>query len=371
VYYIVALSVIGLMTIFSHALIAKLLGTNHGFAYLINESGKQRMLSQRLTSMALQYYENISPLALKNMQQAFNQLQTKHHELSQPFFSKRDLTSEYAMKMHRLYFDKRDSIQLDIDRLAEEIKAFSQKRLSKNQQKKIIKKIVNITNVDLLHKLNMAVNEYQKESERRIDVLATIQWYLLIIVLCALFLEARYIFRPIFKRLHIAASRLYYLASKDELSDLYNRRIFNEKFKEQLILAKEFGMNSALMLIDIDHFKEVNDQHGHNAGDYIIHEVAQQIINNTRSTDLCFRYGGEEFAVLQPDVNKELTEATAKRLKEIIGQTEFQYEGEHITITVSIGVTMITKLSDAKTVGIADDALYQAKLQGRNRVVIH
>ena len=125
------------------------------------------------------------------------------------------------------------------------------------------------------------------------------------------------------------------------------------------------------MLVDIDHFKVVNDTHGHHAGDEVLKIFAQRLLSNLRSFDLVARLGGEEFAVILPDVTEQRAWMVAERLRQSIAETPFPVTGNSITVTTSIGAVLIDYQPQTKTEALerADKCLYEAKSGGRNAVV--
>ena len=161
------------------------------------------------------------------------------------------------------------------------------------------------------------------------------------------------------------------LANTDPLTNLYNRRFFTEQAGKEYQRAKRYSLSTTLISIDIDHFKSINDQYGHPAGDQVLIEVAKQLHANLRQTDILARIGGEEFSILLPEISPQSAIAFAERIREeqskltIIGD----WQGE-ITLSVSIGVSSFLASDETfdDLFSRADKALYQAKNSGRNRV---
>jgi two-component system cell cycle response regulator len=162
------------------------------------------------------------------------------------------------------------------------------------------------------------------------------------------------------------------LAIVDDLTGLYNRRYFDRHLELMLSKAQTQGRKMAVMMLDIDHFKAVNDTYGHEAGDKILQEFSLRIQNNIRGVDLPCRYGGEEFVVLMPDTSPSDAANIAERVRRAVESNGFDAgTGSAIAITVSAGVALNVSGTDepAKLLKRADVALYQAKHNGRNRVV--
>jgi len=162
------------------------------------------------------------------------------------------------------------------------------------------------------------------------------------------------------------------MAEKDKLTGLYNRGYFNNFMKEELKRAKKCGALLSLILIDIDHFKKVNDNFGHQAGDYILRKISKIIKANARKIDAVSRYGGEEFAVICPISGTRSSRIFAERLRRKIEETTFIFNKDEINITISAGICKYTSVysSMKKIIEGADQALYKAKEKGRNQVCL-
>ncbi len=171
------------------------------------------------------------------------------------------------------------------------------------------------------------------------------------------------------KALSIANQELERLATVDGLTGLNNRRRFDARLNESFQLMRRTERGFCLMLLDIDHFKSVNDQHGHQVGDEVLRQLGRLLVQSTRVTDFVARYGGEEFVVLVPDV-PDAAEGmyVAEKIRAAVAAADFPSVRR---VTVSLGVSYVRK-DDADgnaVVARADQALYQAKAQGRDRVV--
>jgi two-component system cell cycle response regulator len=162
------------------------------------------------------------------------------------------------------------------------------------------------------------------------------------------------------------------LAVTDELTGLYNRRYFDRHLSLMLDKAREQERDMAVMLIDMDFFKSVNDNHGHDIGDAVLKEFAQRLKRNIRGVDLACRFGGEEFVVLMPDTDYRQAQGVAERVRMAVAERGFETPTiRPLSVTCSVGVALNEHEVDTPEMILkrADVALYRAKREGRNRVV--
>ncbi len=158
----------------------------------------------------------------------------------------------------------------------------------------------------------------------------------------------------------------------DPLMNIYNRRYLEQRLKEELARTGRYKIPLSLLLLDIDHFKQINDRYGHPVGDKVLSNMGEILKGETRKSDLPARYGGEEIAVLLPNTGEEEAVLLAERLRASIGYAGFnETEDGGLHCTVSIGVTSLLENScePKELLRRADVALYYAKQTGRNRVV--
>ncbi len=174
------------------------------------------------------------------------------------------------------------------------------------------------------------------------------------------------------KKLEMLMKELKIMSITDPLTGLYNRLFFNERLKEEYERAKRLKIPFSLLMIDIDHFKRVNDTYGHDVGDKVLVETARTIRENVRRIDIVSRYGGEEFTVILLRTVKEDCIRAAERLRSVVEKKVIQTDGSKMSITISIGCTTFSGYEDVKPEDLlkrSDEALYKAKNAGRNRVV--
>ncbi|MFQ5528188.1 MAG: diguanylate cyclase [Thermoanaerobaculia bacterium] len=163
---------------------------------------------------------------------------------------------------------------------------------------------------------------------------------------------------------------IYRVSILDGLTQIYNKRYFSEMLEREVVRARRHGRPLSLILLDIDHFKKCNDEHGHLAGDTVLRQLARMVSNRMRREEIFARYGGEEFAFLLPETTVENARHLAEALREKIENQVFGGPGEKIRITASAGCAEFRPDDDSALdmVERADKKLYEAKEGGRNRV---
>ena len=164
----------------------------------------------------------------------------------------------------------------------------------------------------------------------------------------------------------------------DPLVGIYNRRYLDRRLEEEFARAKRYDSPLSVLLIDVDHFKRINDVHGHHIGDLALYELGKLILQSIRETDIVARYGGDEIVIIAPNTTTHLAEVLAERLRQNVENQNLALKGESdkskdVHLTVSIGIADLTQeAKDSRALMLnADQMLYHAKKEGRNRVVIY
>jgi diguanylate cyclase (GGDEF)-like protein len=166
--------------------------------------------------------------------------------------------------------------------------------------------------------------------------------------------------------------RLFESSLRDGLTATFNRRYFVDRLNTEMRFAARHDKALALLFVDIDHFKKINDSHGHQAGDYVLGAVAREMIATIRAEDVLARYGGEEFAIICRETEKEGVLALGERLRVAVERARLEFEGKVIPVTISVGAAVARKPQQAQPlIAAADAAMYEAKRAGRNRVSFH
>ncbi len=164
---------------------------------------------------------------------------------------------------------------------------------------------------------------------------------------------------------------IYRLTTIDGLTQVYNKRYFIETLEREIGRAQRYRRDLSLIMFDIDNFKAINDTYGHLAGDHVLKQLASVIKSRIRREDILSRYGGEEFAIVLPEIDAYNSVQFAEKIRKLIEKAVFKFEDTEIPITISIGVTSISPdvREPPDFIKIADANLYEAKAQGRNKVV--
>ena len=172
----------------------------------------------------------------------------------------------------------------------------------------------------------------------------------------------------------IFQKQMYESALRDGLTKAFNKKYFTDRLESELTFAIRHQSPLVLVMFDIDHFKKVNDTHGHQAGDLVLSELSTLLTSALRAEDVFARYGGEEFAVICRGTDLTQAQIVGERMRKAVETHRFTFEGTHIPVTISVGIAGMPDpaVKDATDlVARADKALYQSKHGGRNRVTIH
>jgi diguanylate cyclase (GGDEF)-like protein len=163
---------------------------------------------------------------------------------------------------------------------------------------------------------------------------------------------------------------IYRMTIIDALTEAFNKRYFLEYLERELARCGRYNRPLSLVMFDIDHFKRVNDDHGHLTGDYVLKELARRVRGEVRAGEVFARYGGEEFAMVLPEASNEAAMAFAERVRGLVRAKPFQFEDDKVDVRISCGVATTTSaLETGVFIKMADDNLYKAKRGGRDKVV--
>lgn len=192
-----------------------------------------------------------------------------------------------------------------------------------------------------------------------------------ILTLAILLGSTYWMFTRLLTQLALAQRALQEASITDELTGLRNRRYLMQRYHEEFDRARRLGSQLGFFMLDLDHFKAINDSHGHPFGDLVLKSVARAIADTVREYDIASRYGGEEFAVIVSETSHHDMTMLAERIREAIAALSIGNESVCVRVTVSVGVAALVDGDTPETLlQRADSALYQAKHEGRNRTVL-
>lgn len=373
--YVVSLTVIAVLSMFVHVTLDKIITEQSQSAYLINVSGQQRMLSQRIALYTFEFISKETQSAKNKAQAALDKLLENHQYLLKEHWSNIDKgqPSHFSDAMQRLYFFAPHHVDKKVTEYANLInQALDTSRpISITQTTLPELTFLPLAKDKILDSLNAVVSQYELESAQKIRELRGTQKLVLIIIILTIFVEAVFIIGPLLVQSDRFSRNLEEDANHDYLTNLLNRRSFNLLATQSVAMSKRYQSSLSVISFDIDHFKSINDQYGHDVGDHVIRQVANTIQANSRESDSVFRFGGEEFLILLPNTSIIEAKTLADKIIKKIADSPVFCEKLILEITASAGVAEWEKNESDLNGALkrADKILYQAKESGRNRVL--
>lgn len=359
-----------LITITSHTLTILQVQANQFSAKIINDAGKQRMLTQRIASFCLQLDAG-HPNARTVLENTVTQF-TKHHAALNKNIEHRNHLLIY--RVIDIQYARVVSATIASNAI-EQYLAAAQTMLStdpvSSDYREAYRFIVTQANEPILNAIEKMVLDEQKIAEAQIARVQKIQKISLISILATTLIGLFAVFNPMAKN----ASYLRRLASIDALTGTLNRRAFLQRTNDELLRAKRYLKPMSLLAIDVDHFKQINDRYGHSGGDAALVSLANTLQQQLRSSDALGRWGGEEFLIVLAETHSNEASMVAERYRQLLADLSVIYGTETIKMTVSIGVASLAlengSVSSEQLIEHADQALYTAKRNGRNQVVVY
>jgi len=367
--YIVALSIIAGLTILSHLALAYVVQQNQNAAAIINISGRQRMLSQRIASLAAEYRlgdESAKPPLIA----AINQFETVENRLS--LANRADRSQSFdTLSSRDIYVGGAQSLDVLAVSFVEDARRVAALPPNDPQAAAPLARVFAAARAPLLTKLDDVVSLHKEGAEAVLVELEVVQLVTLALVLLTLAVEGLTIFRPMIRWVIGYTGEIVRLATIDPLTEVANRRGFLERFEAERARAARFGRPLCLLMLDIDHFKMINDTFGHDGGDEALRAMAECCRHSLRTSDFLGRLGGEEFAILLPETDLEGAAYLAERLRAAVQEMTLPFKTPPVGMTVSVGVVSVGHESGAvqKALQEADALMYHAKRSGRNCVV--
>ncbi len=398
--YVLALSLIALLSTIAFVTIHWALKTTEATALTVNMSGKQRMLSQRISSLGQHYFihfqngERSDSKKIKFLLiDAINEMQDANNRLSSGHLSE-SLSFTPSAQMNELYFGK-----IGIKRRVDIYLKFANKVLYPENTQHFKESLHDLTMMSdsLLPDLNAIVFQYQKEGEEKISLVGNIELAAWIITIMSLLMIVIFIFQPMVNTLRSlfqkevwnknyleqeiqirtfsleqANDKLQYSASHDPLTGLNNRLNLERELETLISHYRENRIPFAVLMLDIDWFKKVNDNYGHDMGDFVLKELALLIGRAIRSEDSAYRAGGEEFVIILNRISQSQAMEKAEALRQSVAEHLFAFGGHELNITISGGLyhpKWLEAMDFHDVLKLSDKALYEAKHLGRNRTV--
>ncbi len=376
--YIVALTLIAGMSLGAHFVVEHVITEQESVARVIGYAGRQDTLSQRstlyLSKLAANPHDDITR---QNLSAMIDILEQSHEGLTMGSKTMR-IPSALPSNAYRVYFEEPEKLNdkmRDYISNVREILALPAEELHEGHELYI--RAYSFAVVPLHESLKLAVKAYERDADRRMNNLVGVQQIAIISILMVILIEAFLIFRPLVDKVRAYSETLEKLASTDPMTGIANRWAFYQAVHKEFKRAKRHDRATTLMVLDLDHFKSVNDTYGHQAGDEVLKSSAKMIGDSLRSEDTFGRVGGEEFAVLLPETSIDQAKIVADKILHMLRDNAIALKAgsdkETLHVTSSIGMAQFNAEEDVNVEDLfqrADKALYKAKDAGRDRYVI-
>lgn len=362
IYALVFISLAG-WALFAYLTTTYIIKSQQAYANIINITGKQRMLSQKIALVANRYYETRNAENKKELHSLFNSMQSDYSYIIENY------TNSDASRA--IYFSQ----PRQLDKKVKHYFILVEKFLAEETLASLYQ--LDSASFTLLPYLDDAVNIFEKESREKTELLLGRELFILAGTIITLILESIFIVIPAIKYTQMKQDELTQLVKErtreledlsvtDQLTNIYNRRKIDETLSFEIERASRGNHSFAVIMIDIDKFKNINDNYGHLTGDNILKEIASILCDNIRKIDVLGRWGGEEFLIVDTESDEHKIIEFAEKIRKAIASHHFDKVGK---VTCSFGVTRYAKKDTASSLVIrADKALYLAKESGRNCV---
>lgn len=401
-HYLIAIALLAILSSSAFYALKTALRTSESTAFIVNLSGNQRMLSQRIALYSHLYYLNI--LDQKNynehtrIRELLNKASVEMRNANERLLSGEISPGhkrEQSYEIYTLYFGQKHLKTRIDDYLALTNKLIHAK--THKEAKKISDEII-ASSAALVNDLNTAVLQYQKEGDANIEKIQTMVFTIWILTIITLLLEIIFIFQPMAYKMGIlfqkivwhehnlqeeikirtdnliqANEKLAHLASHDPLTGLKNRLNMEKELQGLIDHQHVYQSSYAVVMLDIDWFKKINDTYGHDAGDFVLTELAKIFLESVRPQDSVYRAGGEEFVVIFNRITQEQAVTKCEKIRQRIQDHPFVYHELTFQMTISIGIyhPECGKVNNVTEIlKLADNALYEAKRTGRNKIVL-
>ncbi|WP_428565751.1 MAG: GGDEF domain-containing protein [Solidesulfovibrio sp. DCME] len=377
--YVIALCLAGVLSVATYGLFRQVMAAIDHAAEVTAISGSQRLLTQRVLAQCLLLAAADDEEARRDIRarlaSAVGTLEANHNRLLADIADPDSLLAR-SRELEAIYFQPPfhldERMRFFIKSTREFFDADSGRPALSDPR---FLKVLAYGENELLRDLNAVVQAYQRQALARLTTLRRVEIGSTAAMLLLLVSVGLFILRPMVTRicadrgrLESANRALTELAVTDQLTGANNRLKFNEVLGHELKRSDRYAAPLSVIMFDIDHFKRVNDDHGHAAGDAMLRELAARVRHSIRQVDWLFRYGGEEFVVAAPHTGLAQAAALAEKLRALVAATPFPGD---INGSISLGVAQAIPGETVEALmGRVDAAMYRAKEGGRNRVVV-
>ncbi len=375
--YIVALVIIATLTISSHFIVSNITKKQIESAELSFYIARQRTLLQQTIIYANNYYNSDAQLERGFLKQALGALSGGHAQMMDRAGKKNFLGAPDSEALYNAYHGGRAYGMNDIEKFVSAMHKFEMTAVGEGKEirKRALDEASGISH-SLIRTFDILLEDYQTETILKVKKSYDHQLWTVFVILLVLLIEAVYIFNPLVKRIQEYHQILLREALEDHLTGLYNRRAFLKRAGSELNKARRDQTSVAVVLTDLDRFKSVNDTYGHNVGDLVLKRFSALAQKSFRSGDIVGRIGGEEFAILLPNMKLEQAQQIIERFRLLVSESPCSYndasgETKSLSFSASFGMVVVTggAWTIDKLLAEADERLYAAKHAGRNCLV--
>lgn len=373
--YVLCLSVLAAMALAIFSLSDRMLAEQERVATIVTQTSRLSVLVQRTAADLEAYLGTPSTAAQDQVLQTIKALGDQHQLIIISTANHHDHDAAATRAVDEIYFTAADPLQPKLAQFILQADMVAHVPPAKiASQMKQVKTLQVQAHRQILASLDQAINTYESKLQSRMITLQIWQRWALLGILVVILLETLFVFIPLTRKMNAYTEALRHMALSDSLTSIGNRRYFEARGVEEIQRARRHLQPLSLCLMDLDHFKLVNDTYGHSVGDGVLRDIIHVINDALRAEDILARTGGEEFAVLLPHADLKSAAVVAERVRQAVRNATFVTErGEHVLLTLSIGVASVDFDSDTidQAMEEADAAMYEAKFRGRNQSVVN
>lgn len=383
---VLALGLIAVLAGITYYILSDHINVRGVSAALLNISGKQRYLSQEAALLSLELVTGSDPATREDLRRHLldnADLMEQNHNALLYGDETLNLSGDLSPTIRKMYFAEPYNVNQLVRTYVEEIRALAGEPDANLTMDNPHLVYILAERENLLAILDVVVTQHQSEGEDKMNHLQDLQSQILVVYLIVLAFEGMVIFRPVSRliqaekeKLELLNDHLNRLSATDGLTNIPNRRYFDQHLDEEWRRAARNSSPLSVLMLDIDYFKRYNDAYGHLKGDDCLKRVAATLQKSLqRAGDLVARYGGEEFVVILPHADSESALKTGEMLRQSIASLAIPHEYSDASSYISLSVGIATSVpsephSAADLLQAADDALYTAKQAGRNQTVL-